>query len=168
MIRMPGAAFALMAVCTPATAQQGVTTIAALGASQTYGMGVARSQAYPAQLERLLKAAGHRVRVVNLGRNGDTTGGMMARLGSVPRNARIVILQPGGNDWRQGVVGERQGNIADIENRLQGQGIQVIKVENYVFRGLERGPDGQHLSPAGHLTLAESLLPQVEGALGGR
>lgn len=168
MITIWGAAFASIVVCTPAIAQQSVTTIAALGASQTYGMGVSRNQAYPAQLERLLKAAGYRVRVVNLGRNGDTTAGMMARLGSVPRDARIVILQPGGNDWRQGGVGERQGNIDDIESRLQGQGIRVIKLENNVFRGLERGPDGQHLSPAGYLSLAESLEPQVEGMLVGQ
>jgi acyl-CoA thioesterase-1 len=33
-------------------------TIVALGASNTYGKGVARNQAYPAQLEAILRAKG--------------------------------------------------------------------------------------------------------------
>ena len=33
-------------------------TIVALGASNTYGKGVARNQAYPAQLEAILRARG--------------------------------------------------------------------------------------------------------------
>src|SRR5262245_5955588 len=74
-------------------------TIVALGASNTYGKGVARNQAYPAQLEAILRAKGHTVRVINAGINGNTTGQMLARLnGAVPRGTSAVILQPGGND----------------------------------------------------------------------
>jgi acyl-CoA thioesterase-1 len=40
-------------------------TIVALGASNTYGKGVARNQAFPAQLETILRAKGLNVRVLN-------------------------------------------------------------------------------------------------------
>jgi acyl-CoA thioesterase I len=39
-------------------------TIVALGASNTYGEGVSHSEAYPAQLEALLRAQGHNIRVI--------------------------------------------------------------------------------------------------------
>jgi acyl-CoA thioesterase I len=77
-------------------------TVVALGASNTFGKGVSRSQAYPAQLEALLRARGLSVRVINAGINGDTTGGMLARLDRVvPKGTNVVILQPGGNDQRK-------------------------------------------------------------------
>jgi acyl-CoA thioesterase-1 len=63
-------------------------TVVALGASNTYGKGVSRGQAYPAQLEALLRARGLNARVINAGINGDTTGGMLARLNSAVPKAR--------------------------------------------------------------------------------
>src|SRR5262245_43789720 len=78
-------------------------TIVALGASNTDGKGVARNQAYPAQLEAILHAQGSKVRVVNAGINGDTTEGMLRRLDrAVPNGTTAVLLQPGGNDRRKG------------------------------------------------------------------
>jgi acyl-CoA thioesterase-1 len=142
-------------------------TIVALGASNTYGKGVARSEAYPAQLQALLHAQGHNVRVVNAGINGDTTGGMLRRLDHVvPRGARVVILQPGGNDRRRNLAADRAGNIAAIERRLHARGVHVVMLENTMFRGLPHQPDGVHLTPEGYRALAQSLLPQVAGALG--
>src|SRR5262249_40105746 len=82
-------------------------TVVAIGASNTYGAGrrgggVGTSEAFPAQLERMLKARGYDVRVINAGVPGDTTAGMLARLDSaVPEGARVVIIQPGGNDARR-------------------------------------------------------------------
>src|SRR5262245_66257212 len=55
-------------------------TIVALGASNTFGKGVARNQAYPAQLEAILRARGHDVRVINAGIKAATTDGMMRRV----------------------------------------------------------------------------------------
>src|SRR4051795_12621780 len=46
--------------------------IVALGDSNTAGFGVGRDQAYPAHLERMLRAAGHDVQVWNAGVTGDT------------------------------------------------------------------------------------------------
>ena len=77
-------------------------TVVALGASNTYGMGVSRSEAYPAQLQALLRARGLNVQIINAGINGDTTAGILARLDqAVPRGTSVVVFQPGGNDLRQ-------------------------------------------------------------------
>src|SRR5260370_16370395 len=70
-------------------------TVVALGASKTFVKGVSRSQAYPAQLEALLRTKGLNARVINAGINGDTTGGMLARLYRVvPKGPTVFILPP--------------------------------------------------------------------------
>ncbi|UGV26364.1 acyl-CoA thioesterase [Rhodopseudomonas boonkerdii] len=142
-------------------------TVVALGASNTFGKGVARNQSYPAQLEALLRARGLSARVINAGINGDTTAGMLARLDrAVPKGTAAVILQPGGNDRRKGSGADRAGNIAEIEKRLRARGIGVVMLENSALRGLPHQADGQHLTPEGYRMLAESLVSQVAGALG--
>jgi acyl-CoA thioesterase I len=142
-------------------------TIVALGASNTYGKGVARNEAYPAQLEALLRAQGHDIRVINAGKNGDTTGSMLSRLDTVvPDDTRIVILQLGGNDRRKGEAAATARNFAAIESRLDTRGIKLIVLDDARFRRFPHQPDGQHLTPEGYRMLAETLLPQVSAALG--
>jgi len=149
-------------------AAQAATIIVALGASNTYGRGVARGEAYPAQLEALLRAKGHDVRVINAGINGNTTGAMLNRLGSVPNGTRVVILQPGGNDRRKGREDERTDNVATIESQLNARGVKVIILENGMFHSLPHQPDGHHLTPEGYRMLAQALVGQVEAAISGR
>ena len=79
------------------TAASNGAEIVALGASTTQGFGkgrhasgVSMDQAYPAQLERLLRAKGCSAEVLNAGVAGDTTGGMLARLpGLLSTNTRV-------------------------------------------------------------------------------
>jgi acyl-CoA thioesterase-1 len=150
-----------------ATGFADAATIVALGASNTFGRGVARSEAYPAQLEKFLRAKGHNVSVINAGINGDTTGGMLRRLDRVvPNGTAVVILQPGGNDRRKGVEGDRASNIAAIQARLGARRIRMILMENNMLRGLPHQPDGMHLTPEGYRALAQAILPQVEAAIG--
>ena len=160
-------ALALACKSEPAAAAQ--INIVVLGASNTYGKGVARGAAFPAQLQAMLKARGHDVHVGNAGINGDTTAGMLRRLDSaVPAGTRIVILQPGNNDRRKGVGAERAGNIGAIVDRLQARGVKVIVVER-LLAGLSQHlqPDGEHLTAEGFRVIAERLVPQVEAAIGG-
>ncbi len=157
-------------------AQAASVTIVALGASNTFGKGkgshpggVPQSQAYPAQLQALVKAKGIDARVINAGIPGDTTGGMLARLGSaVPNGTQVVILQTGGNDARRGVGGEAAGNTAQITSKLQARGIKVIMLDRIsaYAPASTRDPDGQHYNVQGHAAIAAGLLPRVIAAIG--
>jgi acyl-CoA thioesterase-1 len=153
---------------TAGSADAAQINIVALGASNTYGKGVARGQDFPAQLQAMLRAKGLDARVANAGINGDTTGGMLARLGSaVPSGTQIVILQPGGNDRRKGQSG-RESNIATITSQLGARKIKVIMLDR-VLAGMAPQhiqPDGQHLTPEGYRIIAARLLPQVTAAVG--
>ena len=146
--------------------------VVALGASNTAGKGVAPQEAYPAQLEAMLRAKGYNGHVVNAGLNGDTTAGMLARLDSaVPNGTRVVILQPGGNDFRRRGGGSetRAENVEQIMSRLRSRGVQVIMLENQTLGAVPtqyHQPDGQRLTPEGYRQLASWLLPQVASALG--
>src|ERR1700690_3581697 len=127
----------LLATLNFGIASADAATIVALGASNTYGKGVARNQAYPAQLEAILRAKGSHVRVVNAGINGDTTEGMLARLDrAVPNGTSSVILQPGGNDRRKGSA----DRTAEIQSRLSARSIPVIMLGNSMLGGLPHQP----------------------------
>ena len=147
--------------------------IVALGASNTAGMGkgnhpggVPRSQAFPAQLEALLRAKGIDAHVRNAGIAGDTTGGMLRRMdAAVPDGTQIVILQTGGNDARDG-GSDAAANTAQITSKLEARGIKVILLDrpSAYAPSSTREPDGEHYNAQGHAAIAAGLLPQVMAA----
>jgi len=138
-------------------------TVVALGASNTAGKGVSPGQAYPAQLEALLRARGLDVTVINAGISGDTTGGMMARLDSaVPKGTRVVILQPGGNDLRKNAP----NYTAELQSKIRAMGVRLVMLPNGMFRSKPHQPDGMHLTPEGYHMLAQQLVGPVAAALG--
>ena len=149
--------------------------IVALGASQTAGRGngrhsggVSPEQAFPAQLESMLRARGYDAQVTNAGVAGDTTDGMLARLdSSVPTGTKLVILQPGTNDGKHGASAGASVNVPQIIQKLKARGIKVI-IANVQSAAADIGPDGQHLTAHGQTVVAERLLPQVIGAIGRR
>ena len=61
-LKIPGC-LAILAASNLAATSAHAATVVALGASNTYGKGVARNQAFPAQLEAILRAKGLNVRV---------------------------------------------------------------------------------------------------------
>jgi len=164
----------LMFVATVPAAE--AAEVVALGASNTIGRGrgstpdgVNPGQAFPAQLERLLQSQGCRVRVLNAGVAGNTTGQMLARLDSVlAKDTRVLILQPGGNDQRRGEGGNRSANIAEIRRRVSARGIKVVMLDNLGMARAHRLPDGQHFGAGGHAMFAAHLAPQVRAAGGCR
>jgi acyl-CoA thioesterase-1 len=158
-----GVALALVCLAPGAAA---AAEVVALGASNTYGKGVNRGEDFPSQLEAMLHAKGLRVHVANAGVNGDTTAGMLSRLdGAVDGATRVLLLQPGGNDFRKGVGDQRAGNVGAITARASQRHIKVVMVENGMFRGLPHQVDGQHLTREGYRMLAAALLPRVVGGL---
>ena len=148
--------------------------VVALGASNTAGKGIGkhpdgvpRSQAYPAQLQRMLNAQGCRVTVLNAGKAGDTTRGMLARLpGAMAKDTKVVIFQAGGNDARKGQSGAYE-NAAAIRNMVAARGAKLVTMGNLKsIAGAYRLPDGQHFSVEGHVAFANSVLSEVRSALG--
>ena len=141
--------------------------IVALGASNVAGRGVSSSEAFPAQLERLLSAKGYNVNVTNAGISGDTNEGMLARLGSaVPDGTKVVILDTSGGIFnaRRKNLGDQTAQLASISARLRARGIRVIPSQTGRDLGLGseyRQVDGLHLTPAGHARVAAQLLPAV-------
>ncbi len=167
-------AAALLGVLASAVSASATSlNIVALGASNTAGMGkgnhpggVPRSQAFPAQLEALLRAQGIDAHVRNAGIAGDTTGGMLRRMdAAVPSGTQIVILQTGGNDARDG-DGDAGADTAQITSKLEARGIKVILLDrpSTYAPASTRDPDGEHYNAQGHAAIAAGLLPQVMAA----
>jgi acyl-CoA thioesterase-1 len=159
--------FALtLIIAGSAAAYSASAQVVALGASNTEGHGVGSSEAFPAQLERILQAKGSHMQVRNAGVFGDTTGGMLSRLSSsVPEGTEIVILQFGGNDFRQNVTpAQRQANIASIQQQLRARGIKIIQADGFVSAALKSGmaqSDRIHLTAAGHQRVASQLAGSI-------
>ncbi len=103
-------------------------TIVAVGDSLTAGYGLNEADAYPAQLEKKLRAAGYRWRVVNAGISGETSSGALSRVAWVLRlKPDIVILETGANDGLRGIDPQvTKKNIAEIVRILKEQQVTVV------------------------------------------
>jgi acyl-CoA thioesterase I len=151
------------------TVASNAAEIVALGASTTQGFGkgrhasgVSMDQAFPAQLERLLRTKGCSAEVLNAGVAGDTTGGMLARLpGLLSANTRVLILQPGSNDAAPGNnASSRSSNIADIRKYSAEHGVNVIQLHN-IDRVVGDHWTGEHPDAEGQAAIAKWLFPRV-------
>jgi len=147
------------------TAQADTIRIVALGASNFAGKGVSSSEAWPAQLEAMLRAKGYDAQVTNAGVNGDTTAGMLARVNSaVPDGTALVILgKPTVNDVKKG-MGGGAANIAAIVGILRSRHIKEMSFSGEA-RGIPLQADNEHFTAAGHATVAARLLPRVIAAI---
>jgi acyl-CoA thioesterase-1 len=142
--------------------------IVALGASNVAGKGVSSSEAFPAQLERMLAGKGYNVQITNAGVNGNTNADMLARLDqAVPAGTKVVLLGTLGGRYnaRRLGQGDQNAELASIMAKLRSRGIKIIPVG---AAGLSRKhllPDGVHLTAEGHAVVATRLLPSVIRAL---
>jgi acyl-CoA thioesterase I len=125
---LSGALLALFACILPAQAEP--VQIVAFGDSNTAGFRVLEKNAYPAQLERALRAKGHDVRVLNSGVSGNTSSMGLARIDkAVPPGTKIAIVYFGRNDLRWGVEPAKfRANIEAIVKRLRARGIEVLLI----------------------------------------
>lgn len=120
---------------TPRTARPATPTIAAvdgtivaMGDSLTEGLGVESAQAYPAQLERKLQAAGYNYAVINAGVSGETSSGALARIDWVlTLKPDIVILATGGNDSLRAIdPALTESNLRQLVERFQAANVIVV------------------------------------------
>ncbi len=160
--------------------------IVTFGDSGPAGNGVSSSQAYPAVLEATLRAKGIDARVQNISVSGDTTAMGLARVGSVPPDAQVVITEFGSNDFFANIpAAVMQSNMEAIIKRLRANGAQVLALGT---RGISYSgvagrngavaitypntfrkylqSNGRHLTPEGHQAAVAMMLPQVMAMIG--
>ena len=99
-----------------------------LGDSLSAGYGLGAGEAFPARLEKALKARGHAVKVANAGVSGDTSSGGLGRLAwSVPDGTEAVIVELGANDALRGIDPDlTRKALDDIVRKLKARGIAVL------------------------------------------
>jgi acyl-CoA thioesterase-1 len=119
---------AWLAVTGTAAAAERTVKVVAFGDSLSAGYQLPASAAFPAQLEKALKAKGVAVEIANAGVPGDTASGGLARLDwSVPEGTDAVILELGANDMLRGVDPKvTRKALADIVSRLKARHIEVL------------------------------------------
>jgi acyl-CoA thioesterase I len=160
-------------------AQAKQVRVVAIGADNVKGMGMGKkrsggvleSDAFPAQLQALLRARGIDAEVINAGVAGDTTRRMLDELdSSVPEGTRIVIVDRANGNDKTEATKDKQGNyLEQIKARLAARHIAVILLPKWrKIPGLldERDSDGHHFTAKGHAIIASYLLPQVMEILG--
>ena len=122
------AATLAMPAAAQAPAKESSLKIVAFGDSLTAGYGLSAQDAFPAALERALKAKGHNVEVENAGVSGDTASGGLSRLDwSIADGTDAVIVELGANDMLRGVEPKvtRQA-LDDILAKLKARNIPVL------------------------------------------
>ena len=102
--------------------------IAVLGDSLAAGFGLPESEAFPAQMERILRDGGHTVEVVNAGVSGDTTAGGLSRVDWVLRSdPDLLVVELGGNDALRGQpLSNMERNLRAIVRRARKAGARVL------------------------------------------
>ncbi len=114
--------------------------IVALGDSLTAGFGLSGADAFPAVLQRELRAAGRNVEVVNFGISGDTTAGGVARVGAaIAARPSGVILELGANDALRGLdPALAEANLDNVITQLKRENIPVLLTGMRALTGMGR------------------------------
>ena len=160
--------------------------IVAFGDSATSGYLIPHDDAYPAQLQRALRARGYDVTVKNAGVAGDTTQGALKRLDlAIDPGTAIAIVEFGVNDLRlrvpRATMETRLGTIIDtlqhrrIDVLVIGYGgldlsrvaarHRALYVPWRVAPGRHRARDGAHYNAEGYRLAVGQMLPAVETLL---
>ncbi len=129
MVQRLAAAFGFAALlCNPAAAAERPVKIVAFGDSLMAGYQLPLTEAFPAQLQKVLKAKGLNVEVANAGVSGDTASGGLARLDwSVPDGTDAVVVELGANDMLRGIDPKvTRAALDQIVTRLKQRGIEVL------------------------------------------
>jgi len=122
----------------PASAPRSQGTIVAVGDSLTAGLGVNEEDAYPAQLEKKLRAAGYDWKIINAGISGETSSGTLSRINWVMKlRPDIVILETGANDGLRGIdPAVTRINIDKTISILKQQNVTVVLAGMQMVRNL--------------------------------
>jgi|SRR5947209_1164284 len=175
-VRLLAGALTLGVLGLATAAQAETTRIVAIGASNTSGVAVGASAAWPALLEGMLKAKGYDVSVINLGVTAETSAGTLGRVDSaVTPGTKIVIFDVGGgNDADTGASGGTAANTALIAQRIRAHGAIAINAQKTAIVGTEKsnpsawiqGDSHHHITAQSQVRVAAALVPKVIAAIG--
>lgn len=114
----------------PISAIAKTAEILAFGDSITAGFGLPLNEAFPARLEKKLRADGLAAHVINAGNSGDTTADGLARLDwALAEKPDIVILELGANDALRGLNPAMvRANLDALITKIQASGAKVLLV----------------------------------------
>ena len=157
--------------------------IVALGDSATSGWLVPRKDAYPAQLQAVLRKKGYDVVVENAGAPGDTTASALKRFdAAIGPDTDIAIVELGTNDLRLHVPALRmRANLSEIVRTLQKRRVGVLLVglgsldlatvargngvpyaQWQLPPGKYRARDHAHFNAQGYAIVIARMLPDIE------
>lgn len=178
---------ALIAACAllvaAAAAEARPIHIVAFGDSATSGWLVPRIDAYPAQLQALLRKKGYDVVVENAGIPGDTTAGALKRFdAAIGPGTDIAIVEFGTNDLRLHMPRARmRAHLTEIVQTLRKRNVEVLLVglgsldladvaraEGVPYAqwklppGKYRARDHAHFNAQGYAIVIARMLPQIE------
>lgn len=96
-------------------------TILFFGDSITAGLGVDKSQAFPALIQDRIDSLGLNFEVINGGLSGETSAGGLRRIDWVlQRDIDIMVLELGGNDGLRGIdLNSTKDNLQKIIDKVQ-------------------------------------------------
>jgi acyl-CoA thioesterase I len=134
---LQAAALLALALLVPASAAEAPVRIVALGDSLTAGYGLPADAAFPAKLQKALRAKGLAVEVANAGVSGDTAARGLARLDwAVPPGTEAVIVELGANDMLMGLDPKvTRKALTEIVRRLGERRLPVL------LAGMRAGPN---------------------------
>jgi acyl-CoA thioesterase-1 len=122
------AALVYLTVAACANADGDEPLVVFLGDSLTAGYGLSADDAYPALVEKALRAKGRPVHVVNAGVSGDTTTGGLERVPILlKQKPALLVVGLGGNDALRGQpVDAIEANLKAIVARAKAAGVRVL------------------------------------------
>ena len=130
LLRLLASFIALCVTALPLRAAE-APVLLVVGDSISAGYGLAAGEGWVNLLTTKLKADGYDYRVVNASISGDTTAGGRARLASLLKQHRpvVVIIELGGNDaLRGGDLATARANLDAIVASAQATGAKVLLV----------------------------------------
>ena len=157
--------------------------IVAYGDSMTAGWLVARKDAYPAQLQAVLRKKGYDVTVANAGINGATALDALLRLDeAIAPDTGIALVEFGTNDLRaHASMKTVRSRLTEVIRALRARKVAVLvigfaslklddvaRAETVAYAewnlppGKFRARDHAHYNAQGYAIVVERMLPQVE------
>lgn len=130
VIKLLSLIFTLLFAC-PLQAQNNDTkSILFFGDSITAGLGVDKSQAFPALIQERIDSLGLNYEVINGGLSGETSAGGLRRIDWIlQRDIDVMILELGGNDGLRGIdLNSTKDNLQQIIDKVKTRNpdVQII------------------------------------------